>query len=141
MTIMEVNIDRPKPQKKASKKNKKSWRKNTELDDVEEFLDDQRLEERLGGAFDKRSDSDIFVVDTTKNEATEYSESTAVNISKREARKKKAREKSLKCFSNLDVNSNSGVQDPKKGRDSRKTPEERKNPTIKKKRGSPSQSW
>ena len=63
----------------------------------------------------------------------ECSESTSINISKREARKKKAREKSLKCFSNLDVNSNSGVQDPKKGRDSRKTPEERKNPTIKKK--------
>ena len=70
MTIMEVNTNRPKPQKKASKKNKKSWRKNTELDDVEEFLDDQRLEERLGGAFDKRSDSDIFVVDKTKNDET-----------------------------------------------------------------------
>lgn len=133
MTIMEVNVNRPKPQKKASKKNKKSWRKNTELDDVEDFLDDQRLEERLGGAFDKRSDSDIFVVDTAKDEATECSESTSINISKREARKKTAREKSLKCFSNLDVNSNSGVQDPKKGRDSRKTPEQRKNPTIKKK--------
>ena len=52
---------------------------------------------------------------------------------KREARKKKARETSLKCFSNLDIETNSGVQDPKKGRDSRKTPEQRKNPTIKKK--------
>merc|ERR1712018_1089043 len=114
MTITDVSTNRPKPQKKASKKNKKSWRKNTELDDVEEFLDDQRLEERLGGAFDKRSDSDIFVVDTSKDEAAECSESTSTHLSKREARKKKAREKSLKCFSNLDVNSNSGVQDPKK---------------------------
>merc|ERR1712018_645722 len=120
MTIMDVSTNRPKPQKKASKKNKKSWRKNTELDDVEEFLDDQRLEERLGGAFDKRSDSDIFVVDTTKNEATDINESTATHLSKREARKKKAKEKSLKCFSNLNIESNSGVQDPKKGRDSRK---------------------
>ena len=66
MTIMEVNINRPKPQKKASKKNKKSWRKNTDIEDVEEFLEDQRLEERLGGAFDKRTDSDIFVVDNSK---------------------------------------------------------------------------
>merc|ERR1719322_294167 len=48
-------------------------------------------------------------------------------------KKKKAKEKSLKCFSNLDIESNSGVQDPKKGRDSRKTPEQRKNPTLKKK--------
>jgi len=133
MTIMEVNTNRPKPQKKASKKNKKSWRKNTELDDVEEFLDDQRLEERLGGAFDKRSDSDIFVVDKTKNDETECNKTTTATFSKREERKKKAREKSLKCFSNLDIAINSGVQDPKKGRDSRKTPEERKNPTIKKK--------
>ena len=67
MTVMEVNANRPKPQKKASKKNKKSWRKNTDIEDVEDFLEDQRLEERLGGSFDKRSDSDIFIVDNTKN--------------------------------------------------------------------------
>ena len=60
---MESSIKPPKIQKKASKKNKKSWRKNTDLEEVEDFLEDQRLEERLGGAFDKRSDSDIFVVD------------------------------------------------------------------------------
>ena len=63
----------------------------------------------------------------------DINESTATHLSKREARKKKAKEKSLKCFSNLDIESNSGVQDPKKGRDSRKTPEQRKNPTLKKK--------
>ena len=66
MTVMDANISRPKAQKKASKKNKKSWRKNTDIEDVEEFLEDQRLEERLGGAFDKRTDSDIFVVDNSK---------------------------------------------------------------------------
>ena len=63
MAVMESSIKPPKIQKKASKKNKKSWRKNTDLEEVEDFLEDQRLEERLGGAFDKRSDSDIFVVD------------------------------------------------------------------------------
>lgn len=31
-----------------SKKNKKSWRKHTDIKDVENFLDDRRLEERLG---------------------------------------------------------------------------------------------
>ena len=66
MTVMDANISRPKAHKKASKKNKKSWRKNTDIEDVEEFLEDQRLEERLGGAFDKRTDSDIFVVDNSK---------------------------------------------------------------------------
>ena len=63
----ETGISRPKRQKGASKKNKKSWRKNTDVEEVEEFLDDQRLEERLGGAFDKRKDSDIFVLDKSTN--------------------------------------------------------------------------
>ena len=31
----------PKRRKNASKKNKKSWRKNTDIDDVDEFLEDQ----------------------------------------------------------------------------------------------------
>ena len=56
-----------------------------------------------------------------------------IHLSKREERKKKAREKTLKCFSSLEVEKNSGIQDPKKGRDSRKTPEQRKNPIIKRK--------
>lgn len=37
-----------KKKKNLSKKNKKDWRKNCDIRDVEEFLDDQRLEERLG---------------------------------------------------------------------------------------------
>ena len=57
----------------------------------------------------------------------------SINLSKREARKKKAREKTFKCFSNLDIAMNSGVQDPKKGRDPRKTPEQRKSAATKKK--------
>ena len=39
----------------------------------------------------------------------------------------------MRCFSNLEVEKNSGIQDPKKGRDSRKTPEQRKNPILKRK--------
>lgn len=132
MAVMEVSINPPKIQKRASKKNKKSWRKNTDLEEVEDFLEDQRLEERLGGAFDKRSDSDLFVVDNS-SKTPECGIDTTVNLSKKEARKKNAREKTLKCFSNLDVEKNSGIQDPKKGRDSRKTPEERKNPVLKRK--------
>ena len=53
--------------KGASKENKKSWRKNTSIEDIEEFLDDQRLEERLGGSFDQRKDEDLFVVDSKRD--------------------------------------------------------------------------
>ena len=34
--------------KRVSKKNKKAWRKHTDTKDVDSFLDDKRLEERLG---------------------------------------------------------------------------------------------
>lgn len=34
--------------KRVSKKKKISWRKHVDITDVEEFLEDQRLEERLG---------------------------------------------------------------------------------------------
>jgi len=34
--------------KRVSKKNKKSWRKHTDTKDVDSFLEDKRLEERLG---------------------------------------------------------------------------------------------
>lgn len=37
--------------KKVSKKNKSSWRKHTDINDVNEFLEDQRLDERLGCVF------------------------------------------------------------------------------------------
>ena len=34
--------------KRVSKKSKKSWRKNTEIKDVEKFLEDKLREERTG---------------------------------------------------------------------------------------------
>lgn len=34
--------------KRVSKKHKSSWRKHVNITDVEEFLEDKRLEERLG---------------------------------------------------------------------------------------------
>ena len=61
---IKASINAPMKNKGASKKNKKSWRKNTS---IEEFLDDQRLEERLGGSFDQRKDEDLFVVDSKRD--------------------------------------------------------------------------
>lgn len=36
------------PKKRVSKKSKASWRKHVDIKDVDEFLDDKRLQERLG---------------------------------------------------------------------------------------------
>ncbi len=121
-----VTTSAPKRRKNASKKSKKSWRKNTDLDDVEEFLDDVRLEERLGGVFSQRKDEELFVIDSTNAEGVDEKKS----LPDRLARRKRLAEKKLKCFQYLEVTG--GVPDPKKGRNRRKLPEERKNPIVKK---------
>merc|ERR1719347_1235296 len=87
----------PKRRKGASKKNKKSWRKNTDIDDVDEFLEDQRLEQRLGGNFDQREDEELFVVD----KGVKDGQAPVKPISRRAARKKAAAAKPLRCFSSL----------------------------------------
>jgi len=91
-------VEPPKRRKNASKKNKKSWRKNTDIDDVDEFLEDQRLEQRLGGSFDQRQDDELFVVDKGVKES---GKALAQPISRRAARKKAAKEKPFKCFQSL----------------------------------------
>ena len=80
MSIKAKSTEAPKSNKGASKKNKKSWRKNTSIEDIEEFLDDQRLEERLGGSFDKRKDEDLFMLDSkSQKEAEKEAKTTATN--------------------------------------------------------------
>ncbi len=37
-----------KKRKRVSKNKKKNWRKHTDIEDVEEYLEDQRLQERTG---------------------------------------------------------------------------------------------
>ncbi|TDG40654.1 hypothetical protein AWZ03_012926 [Drosophila navojoa] len=49
--------------KRISKKNKAAWRK-TDIQDVEQFLEDQRQEERIGTFTDKQNE-DLFVVDAS----------------------------------------------------------------------------
>jgi len=49
---------------KVSKKTKKSWR-NIDIKDVDAFLEDNRLEERLGIPFSERTDVQLFTIDKT----------------------------------------------------------------------------
>ena len=112
----------PKKAKGISKKGKKGWRKNVDIEKVEEYLEDKRLEERLGGAFVDRPDEQLFTID---KDAQEFDDKP------RKKWKKNRENKPLKCFQHLEIKS--GVADPKKGRNTRKTPEERRNPTLVKK--------
>lgn len=51
--------------RKVSKKTKKSWRKHIDVKDVDAFLENERLEERLGVPYSERKDSELFTVDKT----------------------------------------------------------------------------
>uniref|UniRef100_A0A673HRD9 Ribosome biogenesis protein NOP53 n=1 Tax=Sinocyclocheilus rhinocerous TaxID=307959 RepID=A0A673HRD9_9TELE len=54
-----------KPRKRVNKNKKKSWNKFSDIQDVEEFLDDVRLQERAtGGLISEKTDDSLFFVDT-----------------------------------------------------------------------------
>lgn len=48
--------------KRVSKKTRASWRKHSNIKDVEDFLDEQRQEERIG-TFTEKKDEELFQVD------------------------------------------------------------------------------
>ncbi|XP_039616531.1 ribosome biogenesis protein NOP53 [Polypterus senegalus] len=54
-----------KKRKRVNKNKKKSWNKHSDINDVEEFLDDVRLQQRtLGGILSEKSDDSLFFLDT-----------------------------------------------------------------------------
>ncbi|VVC99557.1 unnamed protein product [Leptidea sinapis] len=59
-----------KKKKRVSKRNKTAWRKHSDIRDVEDFLEEQRLEERLGH-IDKKTDDEIFKIDTIGDDVEE----------------------------------------------------------------------
>ena len=117
-------INPPKKAKGSSKKSKKGWRKNVDIAAVEDYLDDQRLEERLGGAFAERPDDELFVVDTEEGMSVEKND---VEDEPKKWKRNRT-EKPLKCYQHLEITG--GVGDPKKGRNRRKNSDERKNPLV-----------
>jgi len=100
---------------KASKKNKKSWRKNVDMTAVNQFLDDERFEERVGGSFANRADDQLFTIEKTAKAVPEKRDRKEV--------------KKLRCFANLE--GLPGAPDPKPIRNTTLTPLERENPIVK----------
>ncbi|KAG8906357.1 hypothetical protein FRB99_007041 [Tulasnella sp. 403] len=61
----------PSQFQKGSRKGKKAWRKNVDLDDVEEGMEEMRKEEQATGLpLQKQADTSLFVVDTAGDDAT-----------------------------------------------------------------------
>nr|CAD7256462.1 unnamed protein product [Timema shepardi] len=107
--------------RRVSKKNKKAWRKHTDVADVDEFLDEKRLEERLGTPFTERHNNELFSIDKELKKPTKAQFQTK--------RQRRQQLKPLKCFEILTPQSK--VQDPVIKRNRVKTPEERKSALVK----------
>ena len=76
--------------KRVSRNKKKGW-KATNIDDVESFLEDKRLQERTGGLVSDKKDESLFFVDTK----------VAVEEEIKTTKKRKREARALKCHSNL----------------------------------------
>jgi len=103
----------PKPNR-ASKKGKKSWRKNVDMKAVDAALEEARFEERVGGSFADRANDQIFRIEE------------APGLEEKRDRKKPRK---LRCFANLE--GLPGVPDPKPLRNRTRLPEDRENPIVK----------
>ncbi|XP_055844086.1 ribosome biogenesis protein NOP53 [Episyrphus balteatus] len=89
--------------KRVSKKTKASWRKHTDIKDVEDFLEEQRAEERIG-TFSEKKDEDLFQIDVSSSAKPKKKFLT-------EKQKRKANAlKPLRTFAALE--NTSKVQDP-----------------------------
>ncbi|XP_076236107.1 ribosome biogenesis protein NOP53 [Calliopsis andreniformis] len=102
--------------RKVSKKTKKAWRKHVDTKDVDKFLEDTRLEERLGGSLDAVQNSDLFEI------------STKPEILPKKARRELLKLKEPRCFNILKPHT--AVPDPIVKRNRVKTKEERKNSLL-----------
>ena len=66
-------VGAPSQLSQSTRKGKKAWRKNTDIDNVEEGLETIRSEERvLGTALHNQPNKDLFTVDVTGDEGGEF---------------------------------------------------------------------
>ncbi|KAJ3498716.1 hypothetical protein NLJ89_g10182 [Agrocybe chaxingu] len=57
-------VGAPSQHNQSSRKGKRAWRKNVNIEDVEEVLEEMRVEERVtGAALSKTADEDLFQID------------------------------------------------------------------------------
>jgi nucleolar protein 53 len=110
---------------KVSKKTKKSWRKHVNIQDVNNFLDNVRLEERLGTSFSLRKNEELFAIDKKRNtnNVNKYN-----NLTKHQYRSL-MNNTEPNCFAIL--KSSTAVTDPILKRNHIKTKEEKKSSILK----------
>ena len=77
---------------------KKSWKKHSDIQDVEDYLEDKRLQERTGGLVAEKKDDQLFFLDSAPVEGDKTTLKTAsTNLG---GKKRKIHEPA-RCYANL----------------------------------------
>ena len=90
------------PKKKLVKHLKKSWKKHSDIQDVEEYLEEKRQEERTGGLVAEKKDDQLFFVDAAPAVAAKTSDSAPSASDKGRRRKI---DELPRCYANLQPDS------------------------------------
>ncbi|CAL1527566.1 unnamed protein product [Lymnaea stagnalis] len=85
--------------RKMGKNKKKSWRAS-KVEDIEEFLDDERRQIRTGGLVSEKLDRSLFVIDKSSKQGSDSAEPKS---------KRSLRNKPLKCLSLLQPDPHSKI--------------------------------
>lgn len=109
--------------RKVSKKTKKSWRKHIDVKDIDAFLENERLEERLGVPFSEREDSQLFTIEKTADAAKNV-------VTPKYVARLALKNKEPRCFASLKPHTQ--VPDPITKRNRVRTKEERMNSILRK---------
>jgi len=88
------------PKKKVVKHLKKSWKKHSDIQDVEDYLEDKRLQERTGGLVAEKKDDQLFFLDSASVEGKNTTTTTASTSTNLGGKKRKIHEPA-RCYANL----------------------------------------
>ncbi|XP_071080309.1 ribosome biogenesis protein NOP53-like [Haliotis cracherodii] len=100
---MAASIKPNRKRKAVAKSKKKGWKK-VDISELEDFLEDERLQERTGGLVADKTDDTLFFVDKTvkekpKEEDDDPDQKGVVQVPLRRNQRKN---RSLRCFNNLE---------------------------------------
>merc|ERR1712168_538927 len=90
------------PKKKVVKHLKKNWKKHSDIQDVEDFLEEKRQEERTGGIVAEKKDDQLFFLDAApEDDAKKTATSGQLSSAPPDQGKKRKIDEPARCYANL----------------------------------------
>lgn len=89
------------PKRKVVKHLKKNWKKHSDIQDVEDYLEDKRLQERTGGIVAEKKDDQLFFLDSATVDGNAASKTGVEVRQPKQFGKKRKIDEPARCFANL----------------------------------------